>query len=153
MNWIRRIGFVLLIALVIIQFFQPEKPEVITENPNDIHEVLTIKPEVSQILKTACYDCHSNETNYPWYANVAPISWLVIHDVEEGRHELNFSEWATYSEKKKHHKLEEAMEEVEEGEMPLQVYTLTHGDASLSDTQVAELVSWVKAEMGKISVD
>ena len=100
--------------------------------------------EVAEILKTSCYDCHSNETNYPWYSNVAPISWWVGDHIKEGREELNFSAWGTFSEKRKKKKLHEIEEEVEEGEMPLSSYTLTHSDADLSDDQKEVLISWVK---------
>lgn len=143
---------VLILALVAIQFTPSEKPAVVLENPGDIHNEVLINQEVSGILRAACYDCHSNETSYPWYASVAPVSWLVTHDVEEGRDELNFSEWATYPAKRKHHKLEEVIEQVEEGEMPMPIYTVTHGEARLSDDQMAALVSWANTEMGKINL-
>lgn len=147
---IKLAGLALLIALIIIQFFSGEKPEVVLENPGDIHNEAVISGSVSTMLKTACYDCHSNETVYPWYASVAPVSWLVIHDTEEGREELNFSEWAGYSEKRKHHKLEEVIEMMEEGEMPLPVYTITHRDADLDEQQIAEVIAWAKDYMEQL---
>ena len=134
--------------LVLIQFFPGQKPEVSIANPNDIHKEVLISPEVSKILRNACYDCHSNETVYPWYADVAPMSWLVIHDINEGREELNFSEWIPYSLKKKNHKLEEIVEMVEEGEMPLKIYTPLHPEAKLSEQQKELLISWAKNLMG-----
>ncbi|MEP2026185.1 heme-binding domain-containing protein, partial [Reichenbachiella sp.] len=101
-----------------------------------------------QIIKTSCYDCHSYHTKYPWYTNVAPLSWWIGDHIEEGREHFNLSEWGAYSEKKALHKLEEFYEEVEEGEMPLTSYTLIHGEASLSDEQVKKLVTWVKSLPG-----
>ncbi|XOV92344.1 MAG: heme-binding domain-containing protein [Bacteroidota bacterium] len=133
--------------LIIIQFFTGEKPTVTSDNPGDIHQVLSINTEVSKILKEACYDCHSNETIYPWYASVAPVSWLVIHDVNEGRRELNFSTWAEYPVKRKNHKLDEVIELVEEGEMPMPIYTITHSEAKLSQEDIKLLVDWAKASM------
>lgn len=152
-NWLKRIGLAIIIVLILIQVFPGEKPSVTMDNPGDIHEEILVDTEVSKILKTACYDCHSNETKYPWYASVAPVSWLVIKDTNEGRDELNFSEWVSYSEKRKHHKLEELIEEVEEGEMPLEVYTYTHAEARLSEEQIATLISWAQESMSEIQVE
>lgn len=142
---------IVLIAIIggflLIQIFPGEKPETNFDNPGDIHKEMLINPEVSQILKTACYDCHSNESRFPWYANIAPVSWLVIHDINEGRGELNFSEWATYSPKRKKHKLDEVGEEVEEGEMPMSIYTWTHREADLTNEQRDVLIKWAKQSM------
>jgi hypothetical protein len=133
---------VFICALLLIQLVPGEKPEVTLDNPNDIHKEVLIDPDISKILRNACYDCHSNETVYPWYAGVAPISWLVIHDINEGREELNFSEWIPYSLKRKNHKLEEIAEEVEEGEMPMKIYTFTHSEARLTDKERETLMYW-----------
>lgn len=149
-KWLKYTGLVLLVALVIMQFFRGEKPAVTTENPDDIHTELEISAPVSSMLKSACYDCHSNETRYPWYASVAPISWLVIHDTEEGRAELNFSEWSTFSDRRKKRKLEEIVEEVKSGNMPMPIYTITHADARLSESQVQELVAWAQARFDEM---
>jgi hypothetical protein len=96
--------------------------------------------EVKSILQRSCYDCHSNEVNWPWYGYVAPVSWLVAYDVKEGREELNFSEWNRYSgdpEMK-----EEIVEEVAEGEMPLPIYLAIHRGAAISETELATLKRW-----------
>ena len=150
----KRISIYVMVAivslLVLIQFFPGNKPEVSLNNPNDIHEEVLMPTEVSLILRNACYDCHSNETVYPWYADIAPISWLVIHDVNEGRDELNFSEWIPYSLKRKNHKLEEIVEMIEEGEMPLAIYKPFHPEAKLSDDQKQLLINWAKSLMGSV---
>lgn len=101
--------------------------------------------EVKTILRKACYDCHSNETVWPWYSHVAPASWLVANDVEEGREHLNFSVWDTYKAKRQAKKLEELAEEVGEGEMPLWFYVPFHPDAKLSAQEKQTLVSWGNA--------
>lgn len=96
--------------------------------------------EVKTILKRSCYDCHSNEVDWPWYSYVAPVSWLVAHDVKEGREELNFSEWqkhAADAEMK-----EGIIEEISEGEMPLPIYLTTHPDTSVSEEELATLKQW-----------
>ncbi len=141
------IGGSLIVLLIVMQLFRGDKPVVVKDNPQDIHQVMAIDTKVSQILKEACYDCHSNETIYPWYANVAPVSWLVNHDVEEGREELNFSTWADYPVKRQNHKLEEVIELVEEGEMPMSIYKVTHPEARLSEEDIKLLVDWAKSSM------
>ena len=147
MKYLKKIGIGLILVMILIQFFPGEQPGTIEENPGDIHNEIKIEAGISNLLKTACYDCHSNETVYPWYSGIAPVSWLVNHDVEEGRDELNFSEWANYSLRRKNHKLEEVIELVEEGEMPIPIYTITHSDAKLSQEEIKLLVKWAKDAM------
>ena len=147
MKYLKKIGIGLILVMILIQFFPGEQPETSQNNPGDIHNEIEIEQDISKLLKTACYDCHSNETVYPWYSGIAPVSWLVNHDVEEGRDELNFSEWANYSLRRKNHKLEEVIELVEEGEMPIPIYTITHSDAKLSQEEIKLLVKWAKDAM------
>lgn len=101
-------------------------------------------PEVKALLKRACYDCHSHETTWPWYSNVAPVSWVVAHHVDEGRAELNFSKWAAYEPKRRAHKLEETEEMIEKGEMPLPGYVALHPEAKLTDAEKKTLIDWAK---------
>ncbi|WP_421874899.1 heme-binding domain-containing protein [Marinoscillum sp.] len=151
--WIKRTSIGLAVVLVLIQFWPTDRPETIVDNPNDIHQEMVINAEVSDLLKAACYDCHSTEVIYPWYASVAPVSFWINEHIADGSRHLNFSEWATYSPKRKHHKLEEIYEEVEEGEMPLDSYTWIHSEARLTQEQVDLLVNWAKSEMQKINVE
>ena len=97
---------------------------------------------VKEILRRSCYDCHSNETVWPWYSYIAPASWLLEDDVAEGRAELNFSEWRGYDEKKKTKKMKEIWEEVKEGEMPQWYYIIMHSDAALSDADKQIIRDW-----------
>ncbi|MBL1216145.1 MAG: heme-binding protein [Planctomycetes bacterium] len=126
----------LLVALVAIQFVPVERT-----NPAVSMEV-DAPADVVAVLKQSCYDCHSNETTWPWYSKVAPVSWLVAHDVEEGREHVNFSEWDTYSAEDRRKIAEEAYEEAEEGKMPIWFYVMLHGDAKLSDSDLASLKAW-----------
>ena len=151
--WIKRTLIGLAVVLVLIQFWPIDRPETIVDNPNDIHQEIVINAEVSSLLKAACYDCHSTEVTYPWYASVAPVSFWINEHIADGSRHLNFSEWATYSPKRKHHKLEEIYEEVEESEMPLDSYTWIHSEARLTQEQVDLLVTWAKSEMQKINVE
>lgn len=102
-------------------------------------------PEVRAILKRACYDCHSNETVWPWYGRVAPVSWLVGRDVREGRKEVNFSTFGEYPLKRRQRKWMEIPEQVDKGEMPPWFYAAVHPEARLSDADRAALVRWARA--------
>ena len=129
----------------LIQFVPNDLPENNNDLTNDI--VLTEKaPEdVKLILSKACYDCHSNQTTYPWYSYVAPASWLVAKDTKEGREELNFSNWADLSKRKKIKILNEMAEEIEKKNMPLEVYTVIHKDAILSEEEIQTISNWTKS--------
>jgi hypothetical protein len=98
--------------------------------------------EVMAILHRSCFDCHSNETKWPWYSYVAPASWLVAKDVRDGRGHINFSEWADYNSKQKEHKQEECGEMVAIGEMPLWFYLPLHSESNLSEEDIELLVNW-----------
>lgn len=137
----------ILIVFVAMQLFgiDTSNPEVIAEQ--DFINITKPSDEVTKLLKTACYDCHSNETVYPWYSQIAPISWWTKHHVDEGKEHLNFSVWGTYSEKRANHKLDECAEEVEEGKMPLDSYTWMHSDAKLSTEQKEQLEEFFKSKM------
>jgi hypothetical protein len=139
---LRRFLRVLVIALAIafaaIQFVRPER----TNPPVDPLLELRAPANVQAILERSCYDCHSNETRWPWYSNIAPMSWALAHDVEEGREEMSFSHWNTYSRREAEHLREELCEQVEDGEMPLKPYTLMHPRARLSDEDKRVLCGW-----------
>jgi cytochrome c551/c552 len=106
-------------------------------------------PEVRAILKRACYDCHSSETVWPWYSRVAPVSWLIVRDVREGRKEVNFSIFTQYPDKRRQRKWKEIPEQIEKGEMPPWLYTAVHPEARLSDADRAALLGWA-AEGGRL---
>lgn len=127
------------VVLVAIQFI----PTARAENP-PVEEEIAASPEVMRILRRSCYDCHSNETAWPWYSRVAPARWLVHHDVIEGREHLNFSTWNRYDAEERAEKLEEILEEVHEGKMPLWFYTPLHPGSGLTDADRALLERWVK---------
>ncbi len=138
----RKILLVLLALLVIIQFIRPAKNQSSGKSSNDISAVYTVPADVQTILDKACADCHSNNTSYPWYNNIQPVGWWLANHVNEGKRELNFSEFATYNPKKQHHKLEEVIETVKEGEMPLNSYTWIHKEAVLSEQEKLTLSQW-----------
>jgi len=104
--------------------------------------------QVRAVIKTSCYDCHSHETTWPLYSRIAPVSWLVAHDVEEGRSRLNFSQWGSYDAKRQAKLAEDMWEEVEGGEMPLLMYRLAHKEARLTDAAKATLRDWSLSSHG-----
>jgi len=131
-----RLALVALVVVVVIQFVPVERT-----NP-PVEADFDGPPEVAAVLETSCYDCHSNETRWPWYSRVAPASWLVAHDVEEARDRMNFSLWGTYDPRRQEKLAEEIWEEVEGGEMPLRKYLVVHPDARLSEAAKQTLEDW-----------
>ncbi|WP_299834414.1 heme-binding domain-containing protein [uncultured Tenacibaculum sp.] len=144
MKIIKKAGWLALLAFVVIQFIPTEKNNGEMASLDVFTYETNPSPQVKTILKNACYDCHSNVTNYPWYHSIAPVNFWINHHVEEGKEHLNFSNWSKYSSRKKEHKMEEFWEEVEEKHMPLNSYTWTHGGAVLTDEEIAMVVTWAK---------
>jgi len=140
MRWTKKIFMVLVVGLLAIQFIPVER-----FNPPERGQ-LAAPPQVETTLRRACYDCHSNETRWPWYARVAPISFLLARDVREGRRELNFSIWDRYEQRRKARKLKEIVKEVEEGDMPPWYYVPVHPDAKLSQGDQETIVKWFKQQ-------
>jgi hypothetical protein len=137
-----RIALVALVVAVVIQFVPVKRT-----NP-PVEADFDGPPKVAAVLETSCYDCHSNETRWPWYGRVAPVSWLVAHDVEEAREHLNFSSWGSYDLRQQEKLAEEIWEEVEEGEMPLRKYLLAHPEARLSESARQTLREWSNGVAG-----
>ena len=144
-KYLKRLLVLLLLAFIVIQFFRPAKNKSEGISANDITKKYTIPDSVLAILKTSCYDCHSNNTNYPWYNNIQPVAWWLADHIKEGKNELNFSEFATYRIGRQYKKLEEVNEQVKKEEMPLESYTLIHGDAKLNKQQKLAVANWVVA--------
>ncbi len=136
----KKILLIALVALVLIQFYRPERNDAELRDVVDFETETKPSEEIKAILQAKCYDCHSNKTTYPWYANVAPISFLIADHVNEGNEHFNISEWSNYDSGKKDHKLDELIEEIEEGEMPEVGYTLIHG--KLSENEKEAVISW-----------
>lgn len=140
----KKVLIILLVAFIFIQFFPID-----TTNPpvNKGMDFLSIKhtPEpIAELIRTSCYDCHSNESRYPWYSNMAPASWLMKKHIDEGRKKLNFSTFALYEPKRQVHKLEEAVELLNKKEMPLESYLLMHQNARLTEEQNQQLIDYFK---------
>lgn len=144
-----RIGSILLgviaAILVAIQFVPVDRP-----NPTESGPLVIRDTAVSAVFDRACADCHTNRTTWPWYSRVAPLSWWVVDHVKEGREHVNLSTWASLSVEDRDHALEEVVEVVEEGEMPLPSYTWGHPEARLTDAERETLVTWARAKRAEL---
>ena len=140
---------ILAIVLIIlaIQLVPVDLPPVEHDNPGDLLGSGIVDGEVADLLQLACYNCHSNTTQYPWYSHVAPVSWLVAKDVRVGREEVNFSTWADYELMDQLAILDDIYSNVEEAHMPLPIYVTMHAEADLDNAQRQKIVDWAEATM------
>lgn len=138
-------------VLIIIQFFRPDRTNPPINPAESIEADSTVPASVISILRTSCYDCHSNETVWPWYSNVAPASWLVANDVHEGRRMMNFSVWKTYPLSRKVAKVSGIYDQISKGNMPLSKYLLLHPNARLTPEQRDTLLNWTQDENDRLT--
>ncbi|MBC7720674.1 MAG: heme-binding domain-containing protein [Pedobacter sp.] len=139
---LKSIGLILLAALVIIQFFHPAKNIAAVPSVHHIGKLYAVPANVEQILVKACYDCHSNNTKYPWYSKIQPVDWWLNDHIKEGKRKFNFAEFTTYRIARQYKKLDECINQVKDGEMPLESYTLIHKNAILTDAEKEALFVW-----------
>ncbi|WP_343487412.1 heme-binding domain-containing protein [Allomuricauda sp. d1] len=133
MKVVKIIAWIALIAFVVIQFFPVDYNQSEMVPQTDFMLVNKVPATVEQSLRASCYDCHSNNTNYPWYSKIQPSAWYLEHHIKEGKAELNFNEWDDLSDRRKTSKLRSIISQIKDGEMPLDSYTLIHRDAVLSE--------------------
>jgi hypothetical protein len=143
----KKILLVLLAAFIIIQFIHPKKNKAEGAQPNYIGNSFTMPADVKTILTKACNDCHSNNTRYPWYSHVQPVHWWLNGHIVDGKKGLNFDEYTNKSLRYQFHKMEETIEMVKEGKMPLNSYAWTHKDAKLTETEKNTLLNWANSVM------
>ena len=141
----KHIFTILGVVLLLIQFVRIDKTNPPIDLDSDFIVSVNTPTNIALNIKEACYDCHSHATKYPWYTSVAPVSWWVKGHINGGREHLNFSAWNTYSQDKKDHKIEECIEVMEKGWMPLASYTWMHPEAKLTDLEHEEMISYFKS--------
>jgi hypothetical protein len=141
MKIFKKLLIVLLVVFVVAQAFRPEKNNS-NDTSKDISNSYVVPENVKTILAKACNDCHSNNTRYPWYAEIQPVAWWINDHVKDGKKHLNFNEFDGYRIARQYKKLEECIDEVKDGEMPLTSYTIIHKDAKLSDDEKQILFTW-----------
>jgi hypothetical protein len=135
----------LIVVFAVLQIIPRNEPQNKEVSDEDIFAIESASMELKSLVEGACYDCHSYQTKHPWYSGVAPFSWWIDDHIEEAREHLNFSKWGSYTSDKRAHKAEEAVEEVDEGEMPLESYQLAHASARLSDDEFRMMINWFKS--------
>jgi hypothetical protein len=150
-RFLRWLVIVLAAAFVIIQFIRPARTNPPVNPAQSIEANLQVSPQVGSIFDRSCNDCHSQKTRWPWYSNVAPVSWLVISDVNDARSMMNFSQWGSDDKDKQSRRLRDMCEQVQDGKMPLSIYTPLHPGSKLSADDVKTLCDWANAERARLS--
>lgn len=146
---IKKILLALVAILVIMQFFGIDKTNPPVDPSQDFLQSRAVSGEMATLIRTACYDCHSNTTKYPWYTSVAPVSWWINGHITEAREHLNFSEFATYSEDDREHLMKECTEVLREKEMPMLSYMLVHWNAWISEEERESLAEFFERQADK----
>ncbi len=147
MKNLKRILLVLAVIFIIIQFIRQARNIGEVYPLHEVTAAVAVPNDVQDILRNSCYDCHSNNTRYPWYINIQPAAWFMNSHIQGGKRGLNFSEFATYPLRRQYRRFNDIIENVNDGEMPLPSYLLIHTDAKLSTEQKEKLVAWANAEI------
>ncbi|MEX0275758.1 MAG: heme-binding domain-containing protein [Flavobacteriaceae bacterium] len=134
----------LLAVFVAIQFFPIEMNVSVAVPITDFTKVNNVPTAIANRLRTSCYDCHSNDTKYPWYGQIQPVAWYMERHIRSGKKALNFSDWGNLSKRRKHSKLSAIIEQMEEGKMPLAGYRYIHGKASLNEESKAMTIDFMR---------
>ena len=146
----KRLFLGLLILLVLIQFIRPEKNNGMADSDKDITHFVQVPDTIKTLLKISCYDCHSNHTEYPWYSEISPGNWWLANHIQEGKADLNFSDFAQYSPRRMKNKFKAIADQVEKREMPLKSYLLLHSVARLSDGQIQLIKNWTDSARAEV---
>ncbi len=141
MNW-KAIVIIFLIFFIGIQFFHPQKNSITKPSPNNISKLYQLPHDVDTLLRMACYDCHSDNTIYPWYNNFQPVAWWLNNHIEDGKRHLNFDAFTSYSIAKQYKKIGDIADEIRQGDMPLPSYTFEHKDARLTESEREKIYDW-----------
>jgi hypothetical protein len=145
------IALVVLCVLAILQFIRPARTNPVVESSLALESHTRVDPAVAAILDRSCIDCHSNKTRWPWYTNISPVSWFVVGHVNDGREDMNFSEWGRYEKRDQEKMLEGICELATEGEMPLSSYTPMHRGSKLTADDVKTLCAWTERERAALA--
>jgi len=142
--------FLLVLVLIVIQFFPSGLPGNKPEDGSNIVNSGLVSDSISGLLRQSCFDCHSDQTEFPWYSRLAPVSWLLTDHINNGKSHLNFSEWEGYSKREKIGELENIKDEVKSGGMPLRSYLLMHPVARMNPEEVTSLLTWTEEASAKV---
>ena len=139
---VKTIVVILIVIFMVMQFIPSGRPDVIQDNKDDLLLNNNVPDSVAYILKTSCYDCHSNENVYPWYSYISPVSLLVARDVKLGKEELNFSLWESNYKMKKAKFFDDIIEVISDESMPMSIYTMMHSEAKLNKANRKMIMDW-----------
>jgi len=142
---------VLACPFLVAQFIRPARTNPITDQSVSLESQLHVEPQVANILDRSCNDCHSNKTRWPWYSNVAPVSWWMVGHVNDGRRDLNFSEWGSYDKRRQSRRLDQMCNLAKSGVMPLGSYTPMHSGSKLSGDDLRALCVWTNSQSNAIA--
>jgi len=149
---IKKILFIGLIIFLLMQLYQPARNISFEQDiTGNFTKVYNVPKNVEIILRTSCYDCHSNNTYYPWYSYIQPVRFFMESHIKEGKENLNFNEWGNYSDRKQNNKLDRIAKQIESNEMPLSSYTLIHKNAILTASQKKKVLDWINKIEDSIS--
>ena len=151
MKWYKKILPAVLVVFIAIQFIQPAHNSSVQELTTDITKTIRVPDTVLNIFKKACYDCHSNNTRYPWYVYIQPTGWIMARHIRNGKDNLNFSDFGSYSQRKQANKLRAIETSIKEGSMPLPAYTIMHSDAKLSAEDKKLITDWASVAKDSLS--
>jgi hypothetical protein len=147
--FLKRAALVIVAGLVVAQALRPARTNPAEDPARTLEAIAHPPPSVQAVLDRSCRDCHTNRTVWPWYTNVAPISWFVVGHVNEGRHDLSFSNWAAFAPALRAKRLAQMCDLVQRGEMPLTTYLLLHRDARVSDDERQAICDWTDSQTGQ----
>jgi len=152
MNVLKKILLGLFIVFIVIQFIRPARNQSGQVLSTDITKTINIPDKILDVFKNSCYDCHSNDTRYPWYVNIQPMGWFMANHIKNGKANLNFSEFGTYSKRKQANKLRAIAKSVNDGSMPISSYTIMHTDAKLSEENKKLITDWTSKTKDSMEV-
>jgi len=151
MSRFKKILLVLIVAFIAIQFVQPAHNKSEEVLPTDLANTLAVPNNIKIILQNACYDCHSNNTKYPWYSNIQPAAWMMARHIKNGKDKLNFSDFGSNTIRKQISKLKEIANQVKDDEMPIASYKLMHKNARLSAKDKTLMEDWFLKKADSLS--
>ena len=140
------------ILFIVLQFIRPVQNKNGLVLSTDISKVIIIPDTVRTLLKDACFDCHSNNTDYPWYSNIQPMGWLMAYHIKEGKNQLNFSDFGNYSQRRQLSKLDGIANSLKDDIMPLKSYKIMHKSAQLSTGEKSLLINWAQQSIDSLLV-
>jgi uncharacterized membrane protein len=153
MRRVKKILLGLLLVFIVIQFIQPARNKGGQVMPADFARVLAVPDSLHEVLQNACYDCHSNSTNYPWYSNIQPMAWLMARHIKNGKDKLNFSDFGSYTGRRQISKLKGIAYQVKDDEMPISSYKLMHKKANLTNEEKKIIMDWMNKTADSLSAN